>query len=141
MIEFEEKVPVKEWECYECFSPTTVTYKFEEVESSGFKRVPFTYFKPVLNCTNPDCGTIFAAPEHRRFLTECLDIAAKEFYRGRKEVKMGDQLEQLVKTFESYDKLRSDGIKFNEPEVVAMCDRRMDALQDRIIEAKEKLRN
>ena len=54
---------------------------------------------------------------------------------------MEDQLEQLVKTFESYDKLRSDGIKFNEPEVVAMCDRRMDALQDRIIEAKEKLHN
>jgi len=51
---------------------------------------------------------------------------------------MENQLKQLIKTFESYDKLRSDGIKFNEPEVVAMCDRRMDALQDRIIDEKAK---
>jgi hypothetical protein len=48
-------------------------------------------------------------------------------------------LHQLVDTYESYDKLRSDGIKFNEPEVVAMCDRRMDLLQDRIIEVKESM--
>jgi len=46
---------------------------------------------------------------------------------------------QLIKTYESYDKLRSDGIKFKEPDVVAMCDRRMDLLQDRIIEVKEKI--
>lgn len=46
-------------------------------------------------------------------------------------------IEELELLYESQDKLRSDGIRFNEPDVVRMCDDRMDRIQDMIIDLKE----
>lgn len=47
-------------------------------------------------------------------------------------------LKELEALYKSVDELRSDGIKFKDPGVVAMCDRRLDKIQDRIIDAKAK---
>ena len=80
MMDFTLKIPVKLQECYECFGPTEVSYRLEtEISPPHKKRRSFTYYKPFLHCTNPKCGTVFAASEYRKYLEECLDVAEIEF--------------------------------------------------------------
>jgi hypothetical protein len=53
------------------------------------------------------------------------------------EIDKEAQLEELVALYQSYDELRNDGILYDQPDVVEMCDRRMDIVQDKIIDLKK----
>jgi hypothetical protein len=51
---------------------------------------------------------------------------------------MSNTLKELEALFESQDRLRTTALALGELDTVAWCDRRMDLIQDRIVDEKAK---